>query len=213
MTDTAIQATTPVTAATRFALLTALEAAIKSEKDALKPEIVAQALATDATGFNSPFGKISLTVPKDTIGVSNELALIEYVKATYPQAVQTIEVAEEWARAAVLDSLRFVKDGVAVDGQLVAGANIVEVPGENPEAKPDIVVFGADGAEVTGATVGDYFHAPDGSVVTFVTMRPGGPAYPAYPSSPAKKATVAAATEFLRASAPALVEALKEITQ
>lgn len=212
MTDTAIQGTPLVTAATRFALLTALEAAIKVEKDALKPEIVAQAKATDATGFNSPFGKISLTTPKDTVAVSNETALTEFVKELYPQAVQTIEVAEEWARAAVLDSLTYVKDGVAVDGQLISGANIIEVPAENPDDEPEILIANSAGEEITDAIIGDYFHTPDGKVVDFVAVKPGGAPYPAYPSSPQKKSTVAAATSFLQESAPALVEALKAIT-
>lgn len=216
MTAMAPQANAQVTPAARFALLTALEAAIKAEKDTLKTELVAQARATDATGFNSPFGKISITQPRDSVVVSNESAFVEYVEEQLPNAIQTIKVAEEWARAAVLERLEFVKNGVLVDGKYVSDAVVVGTP-PDPDAAPDapeeLNAFSVQGEPLKNAVIKDFFVDPaTDRVLDCVAVKPAGEPYPAFPSSPNKKAAVAAARDFLNGAAPQLVDAVKELT-
>lgn len=216
MTAIAPQAGAQVTPAARFALLTALEAAIKAEKEPLKAELIAQARATDATGFNSPFGKISITTPQASMTVSNETALVDYIEEQLPNAIQTIKIAEEWARAAVLERLVFVKDGVLVDGVHMPGATVMSVqpdPDADPDAPEEVVVFNLAGEPVENAVVKDFFVDPaTDRVVDFVVVKPAGDPYPAFPSSPNKKAAVSAAQDFLKGAAPALVDSLKELT-
>lgn len=216
MTVIASQGSAPVTAATRFALLTALEAAIKAEKDSLKPELIAQARATDATGFNSPFGKISITQPKASVGITNESEFIEYIKEVLPSAVQTIEIAEEWARASVLDRLEFIQSGALVDGKYVPGTTTMQVPADDadPDGAQESIVLTQGGEILDDAVVSDFLFDPSTDrVITFAAVKPAGDPYPAYPSSPNKKAAVQAAREFISAAAPQLVESVKELTQ
>lgn len=216
MTAIAPQAGAQVTPAARFALLTALEAAIKAEKEPLKAELIAQARATDATGFNSPFGKISITTPQASMTVSNETALVDYVEEQLPNAIQTIKIAEEWARAAILERLILVKDGVLVDGAYMPGATVMSVqpdPDADPDAPEEVVVFDLAGEPVENAVVKEFFVDPaTDRVVDFVAVKPAGDPYPAFPSSPNKKAAVSAAQDFLKGAAPALVDSLKELT-
>lgn len=216
MTAIATQGSAPVTAATRFALLTAIEAAIKAEKESLKPELIALSRATDATGFNSPFGKISITTPQASVVVTNETALIAYVKEVLPNAVSTIEVAEEWARASVLDRLEYVASGVLLDGKYIQDATIMQVPADDgdPDGAQETVALTADGEILDDAVVATFFFDPSTDrVVDFAAVKPAGEPYPAYPSSPAKKAAVQAAREFITAAAPQLVDSVKELTQ
>lgn len=216
MTAIAPQGSTPVTPATRFALLTAIEAAIKAEKESLKPELIALSRATDASGFNSPFGKISITQPQATVTITNETAFIEYIKEVLPNAIQTIEVAEEWARASVLDRLEHVAVGVLLDGKFVQDATVMQVPADDsdPNGAQESIALTADGEILDDAVITSFFFDPSTDrVIQFAAVKPAGEPYPAYPSSPAKKAAVQAARDFLSAAAPQLVDSVKELTQ
>jgi hypothetical protein len=216
MTAIAPQAGAQVTPAARFALLTALEAAIKAEKEPLKAELIAQARATDATGFNSPFGKISITQPQASVSVSDESAFVDYIEETLPNAIQTIKIAAEWARASLLDRLVYVESGVLVNGAYVPDATVMAVqpdPDADPDAPEEVVVFAVDGTPLDDAVVKSFFVDPSTDrVLDFVALKPAGDAYPAFPSSPNKKAAVAAARDFLSGAAPQLVDAVKELT-
>lgn len=216
MTAITPQAGAQVTPAARFALLTALEAAIKAEKEPLKAELIAQARATDATGFNSPFGKISITQPQASVTVRNETAFVEYIEEQLPNAIQTIKIAEEWARAAILDRLEYVQNGVLVDGKYVPGAIVMATPPDpdgDPDAPEELTAFTPQGEPLEDAVIKDFFVDPaTDRVLDCVAIKPAGDAYPAFPSSPNKKAAVAAARDFLSGAAPQLVDAVKELT-
>jgi len=216
MTAIAPQAGAQVTPAARFALLTALEAAIKAEKEPLKAELIAQARATDATGFNSPFGKISITTPQASMTVSNETAFVDYIEEQLPNAIQTIKIAEEWARAAILERLDYIKGGVLVDGKYRPDTTVMSVQPDadvDPDAPEELVVFDTTGEPLADAVVKDFFVDPaTDRVLDFVSVKPASDPYPAFPSSPNKKAAVAAAQDFLKGAAPQLVDAVKELT-
>lgn len=203
------QATATVSPATKFAFYSAIEQAAKSAKETLKTELVESAKSTEATGFNSPFGKVSISQPKDSVTVSDEAALIEYAERVLPTAVQTVKVVEEWARAALLDRLTFHRGAVVLDGALVPDAQVVvdEQDGTSMALTPQ-------GEPIDGAVVKDVFvDELTSEVVEFAALKPGGNWYPTYSSSPAKKATVQAAQDFLEAATPTMVESMKELTQ
>lgn len=203
------QATATVSPATKFAFYSAIESAAKSAKESLKTELVESAKSTEATGFNSPFGKVSISQPKDSVTVSNEQALIEYAERVLPTAVQTVKVVEEWARAALLDRLTFHRGAVVLDGALVADAQVVV-----DESDGTSMALTPRGEPIDGAVVKDAFvDEMTGEVVEFASVKPGGNWYPTYSSSPNKKATVQAAQDFLEAATPAMVQSMKELTQ
>ena len=203
------QATATVSPATKFAFYSAIESAAKSAKESLKTELVESAKSTEATGFNSPFGKVSISQPKDSVTVSNEQALIEYAERVLPTAVQTVKVVEEWARAALLDRLTFHRGAVVLDGALVADAQVVV-----DESDGTSMALTPQGEPIDGAVVKDAFvDEMTGEVVEFASVKPGGNWYPTYSSSPNKKATVQAAQDFLEAATPAMVQSMKELTQ
>lgn len=203
------QATATVSPATKFAFYSAIEQAAKSAKESLKTELVDSAKTTEATGFNSPFGKVSISQPKDSVTISDEQALIDYAERVLPTAVQTIKVVEEWARAALLDRLTFHRNAVVLDGVLVPDAQVVvdEQDGTSMALTPK-------GELIDGAVIRDVFvDEMTGEIVEFAAIKPGGNWYPTYSSSPAKKSTVQAATEFLEAATPTMVAQMKELTQ
>lgn len=203
------QATATVSPATKFAFYSAIESAAKSAKESLKTELVESAKSTEATGFNSPFGKVSISQPKDSVTVSNEQALIDYAERVLPTAVQTVKVVEEWARAALLDRLTFHRGAVVLDGALVADAQVVV-----DESDGTSMALTPQGEPIDGAVVKDAFvDEMTGEVVEFASVKPGGNWYPTYSSSPNKKATVQAAQDFLEAATPAMVQSMKELTQ
>lgn len=203
------QATATVSPATKFAFYSAIESAAKSAKDSLKTELVESAKSTEATGFNSPFGKVSISQPKDSVTVSNEQALIDYAERVLPTAVQTVKVVEEWARAALLDRLTFHRGAVVLNGALVADAQVVV-----DESDGTSMALTPQGEPIDGAVVKDAFvDEMTGEVVEFASVKPGGNWYPTYSSSPNKKATVQAAQDFLEAATPAMVQSMKELTQ
>lgn len=203
------QATATVSPATKYAFYSAIEQAAKSAKDSLKTELVDSAKTTEATGFNSPFGKVSISQPKDSVTISNEQALIDYAERVLPTAVQTIKVVEEWARAALLDRLTYHRNAVVLDGALVPDAQVVvdEQDGTSMALTPK-------GELIDGAVIRDVFvDEMTGEIVEYAAIKPGGNWYPTYSSSPAKKSTVQAATEFLEAATPTMVAQMKELTQ
>lgn len=198
-----------VSPATQFAFYSAIEQAAKSAKESLKTKLVEDARTTEATGFNSPFGKVSISQPKDSVTVSNEEALVEYVERVLPTAVQTVKVVEEWARAALLDRLVLHRGAVLVDGALVPDAHVVV-----DEAEGTTSAYTSGGEPIENAVITDAFvDSATDEVVTFASVKPGGNWYPTYSSSPAKKSTIQAAVEFLEAATPTMVESMKELTQ
>lgn len=203
------QTNATVSPATKFAFYSAIEQAAKSAKETLKTKLVEDAKTTEATGFNSPFGKVSISQPKDSVTISNEEALVEYVERVLPTAVQTVKVVEEWARAAILDRLALQKGAVLVNGARIPDAVVVV-----DETEGTASAFTPGGEPIDGAVIADVFvDTMTDEVVTFAAVKPGGNWYPTYSSSPAKKSTVQAATEFLEAATPAMVESMKELTQ
>ena len=116
--------------AQRITALSALHAALGDEIKTEKDNLLAVAASVGVKSFTTEFGSVNV-VQKDAPILINEFELLDYVKTSAPEMLETIVRVPDWYAAQLSDPKRLtVMDGMVLNekGEVLPYASIGEAP-------------------------------------------------------------------------------------
>jgi len=172
--------------ADRAVALMALAEAIKAEADSAKAEALALADLTGARSFRTPMGTLSV-VQKDAAPKINQSKLLDHVKATNPEWIESVEQVKPWAAKVLTDRLVIIGEHVYDSADFGDDGDYTTVDGD---------VFLTNGEPVTP--------------VEYATAQEAPSPYVSWPTSAEKKAAQAAAIRFVTGESTQLAHRMIE---